>query len=230
MQNDNDLQTDNWETSYSRKENYIYYPKDEVVKFINRFVRKRNGIDLFTDIIETESVLKGLDLGCGIGRQTILMEEFKIQGYGVDISANAIKEAKSLATSFGYNMENRFKVLVENSLPFENDFFDFAISDSVLDSMYFKFAQVYIKELDRTVKKLVYLNLISGESVEANFSDDVLVTTRHEEGTIQSYYNTEKINNLIKGTNWKVKQLNTINESNLLSDLKRVRYHIVLGK
>ncbi len=230
MKLENDLQTDNWETSYSRKDNFIYYPKDEVVKFINRFVRKRNGIDLFTDIIGTGSVLKGLDLGCGIGRQTILMEEFKMHGYGVDISAIAIKEAKSLARSFGYEMDSRFVVLTENSLPFKNDFFDFAISDSVLDSMYFKFAKTYIKELDRTVKKLVYLNLISGESVKENFSEDVLVTTMHEEGTIQSYYNTEKINNLIEGTNWKVKQLNTMTECNLLSAAKRVRYHIVLSK
>lgn len=73
-----------WEESYKRHENFIFYPHDEVVKFLNRFVRKRIDIDEFIDILPMP--LKGLDFGCGIGRQTILMEEFGIEAYGIDIS------------------------------------------------------------------------------------------------------------------------------------------------
>ena len=31
----------NWEASYSRGENFIYYPKEEIVKFLNRFIKKK---------------------------------------------------------------------------------------------------------------------------------------------------------------------------------------------
>ena len=30
-----------WDKSYNRFENHILYPKEEVVKFLNRFVRKK---------------------------------------------------------------------------------------------------------------------------------------------------------------------------------------------
>ncbi len=30
-----------WEESYARQENFIFYPKEEYVKFLNRFVRKK---------------------------------------------------------------------------------------------------------------------------------------------------------------------------------------------
>ena len=39
--------------------------------------------------------LKGLDYGCGIGRNTVLMEEFNIESKGVDISQEAIEKAKT---------------------------------------------------------------------------------------------------------------------------------------
>lgn len=96
-----DTKKEKWEDSYSRKENFIYYPKEEAVKFLNRFVKKRVGADGFIQLLEPEKQLKGLDFGCGIGRITLLMHEFGIDGYGVDISENAILEAKNLATHFG---------------------------------------------------------------------------------------------------------------------------------
>ena len=36
-----------WEDSYRRQENYMFYPKEETVKFINRFIRKRTGFDSY---------------------------------------------------------------------------------------------------------------------------------------------------------------------------------------
>ena len=43
-----------WEESYARYEHVIFYPKEEYVKFLNRFVRKRIGIDKFVDILDCE--------------------------------------------------------------------------------------------------------------------------------------------------------------------------------
>ena len=64
-----DLKAVKWEESYGRLENYIFYHQAEVVKFLNRFVRKRTGVNTFKDILTSGSgKLRALDFGCGIGR------------------------------------------------------------------------------------------------------------------------------------------------------------------
>jgi SAM-dependent methyltransferase len=227
-----DIKKEKWDESYSRKENYIFYPKEEVVKFLNRFIRKRTGFNNFFDILKYDSKLRGLDLGCGIGRQTILIEEFGIDGYGVDISSKALEEAVALSAHLGYNIKDRFTLINDTILPFDNNFFDFAISDSVLDSMDYTFAKQYMAELDRTVKKHVYLNLISNKSI-SNFetsAKDILVEDAHEHGTIQSYYTKERIEDLIKDTSFKIIQLNINTEKNLIKNQTSVRFHVVLSK
>ncbi len=40
-----------WEDSYKRQENYMFYPKEETVKFINRFIRKRTGFNSYSDFL-----------------------------------------------------------------------------------------------------------------------------------------------------------------------------------
>ena len=46
-----DIRKEFWEASYGRFENFMFYPKEEVVKFLNRFVRKRIGLNKFLDIL-----------------------------------------------------------------------------------------------------------------------------------------------------------------------------------
>ena len=41
-----------WNESYDRYENYIFYPKEEVVKFLNRFVRKKIGDNNFQNVLK----------------------------------------------------------------------------------------------------------------------------------------------------------------------------------
>jgi len=38
-----------WDESYNHFDNYIFYPKEEVVKFLNRFVRRKIGDNSFQD-------------------------------------------------------------------------------------------------------------------------------------------------------------------------------------
>lgn len=76
-----------------------YIQKEEIVKFLNRYIRKKISNDNYLDIfpqIEINKNLKGLDFSCGNGRQTILLEEFNIEGYGCVISNEAIKMAKKM--------------------------------------------------------------------------------------------------------------------------------------
>lgn len=160
-----DIKKDKWEQSYERGENAIFYPKEEVVKFLNRFVVKRESVDKFEQILQSSTKLKGLDFGCGVGRMTVLMHEFGINGYGVDISQNAINSAKNLSKKLGYDLDKYFSVYDGEHLPFDDEFFDFAISDGVMDSLPYELAKKLIKEIDRVSKKYFYLSLISSQSL-----------------------------------------------------------------
>ena len=225
-----DFRVNLWEESYTRKENYIFYPKEEVVKFLNRFVMKKTAWKSNKPILECSSELRGFDLGCGIGRQTVLFEEFGIKGFGADISANAIIAARQLSADMGYDMKDRFVQLNPDrvAIPFEDNYFHIAVSDSVLDSMHFTIAKDYLKELDRCVQDLLFISLASGSVVGNSFNEDVEVETPHEKGTIQSYYNSAKLNELLTNTNWKIKWMNEVVE--ITQQEKIARYHIVLNK
>lgn len=224
------LKKDEWDQSYARGENFIFFPKEEVVKFLNRFVRKKDGINFHTDILELSTQPKALDLGCGVGRQTVLLQEFGFNSFGVDISQVALDKAKKTSKALGYNMENNFVLIDKIRLPFDDDFFEIAISDSVLDSMNFSFACEYMAELDRTVKSLVYLNLISSDSSGGYQAEDVLVEDKHEEGTIQSYYDVNRVKELIKDTRFEIVQLNLNKVENLMNNTLSARFNIVLKK
>ncbi len=232
----NDFKIKEWEESYSRNENHIYYPKEEVVKFLNRFVTKRLATGKFQKILNTNqtSKLNALDLGCGIGRQTILFEEFDLNGYGLDISQNAINEAISLSQLSGFEMRDRFATISTPTLPFENDFFSVAICDSVLDSMEFTIAKQYISELDRVVSKYLFITLI-GNNSKIDDDSESIVDSDHEHGTIQSFYTLEKINELIQNSQWKINWLNHVIENRFDIENQNFstfnsRYHIVLSK
>ena len=147
-----------WEDSYKRDENNILYPHDEVVKFLNRFVRKKlNFKGEFKDILDFTKTVKGLDFGCGVTRSAILMEEFGIESYGVDISSNAIEKAKDNASSFGYDaLSSRLQTIDSNELPYDDNFFDISIAESCLDSMSFGNASALVNEISRVTKKYIY--------------------------------------------------------------------------
>lgn len=228
-----DTLKDKWEESFRRLDNVIFYPKEETVKFINRFVRKRVGVDGFIDVLDFSKRVRGLDYGCGIGRIAILMKEFGIDAYGVDISQAGIETAKKLAAHFGFkDMTDKFRVVSGSNIPFDKDFFDITICEAVLDSMYFELSKKIIKEIDRVTKKMAFISLISGDDNRhpKGFCGEEVVKTEHEKGTIQSYYNWDKVQRLVENTDFKVVWCNLVTEKSLISDYKYGRYHVALRK
>lgn len=218
-----------WEESYSRQENFIFEPKEQVVKFLNRFVRKKVGVDQFIDRMDLSKGAKGLDFGCGIGRQSVLLKQYNIEPYGIDVSELAINKAKELYKSFGFTEDNNFLQREATTLPYTDKFVDVLICDSVLDSMTFELAQKFMKEFDRVLNGFMYVSLIASPPPQRlRKAEEVIVDTKHEFGTIQSYFNQDKINALIKDTNFKITWGSIVDEQHLLSNHIDSRYHLVL--
>lgn len=205
------------------------------MKFLNRFVRKKIGVDQYIDIFDFSQDIgvKALDYGCGIGRLTILIQEFGLDAYGIDISSKAIAQARKLAEHFGYpDLRDNFIEGDGNSIPFPNAYFDITISEAVLDSMHFELAKIIMKEISRVTKKLAFISLISGDNSQRHreYAEEEIVRTEHEKETIQSYFNMQKIRELIGDTDFKMKWCHLITDESLLNRYKYGRYYVVLEK
>ena len=186
-----------WEESYARGDNNILYPQTEVIRFLNRYICKRNNDESATKLIKTLNDRRpiGLDFACGVGTHCITFSDFEVEGWGVDISHNAIQQAKRNALKRGLSSD-RFIVLDADGqkLPFENDHFDFVVAESCLDSMPLDVANNYISELKRVCSGVIYASLIGAD--ESMESDEFEVQTLHEFATYQTVFNEEKIASL----------------------------------
>lgn len=40
-----------WNQAYDRGGNICFYPHEEIIRFVNRYVRKREGIDVFRNVM-----------------------------------------------------------------------------------------------------------------------------------------------------------------------------------
>ncbi|MCC2615123.1 class I SAM-dependent methyltransferase [Aestuariibacter halophilus] len=217
-----------WEQSYQRNENCILFPKEECVKFLSRFVRAKAPDGSFVEKLASHP-LKGLDFGCGMGRQTQLLHEFGIEGVGVDISTVAIDKARQLYA----DIADAF-VAIEpgGSLPFSDQTFDIAMAESVLDSMSFELARHALQELSRVVKSRLFISVISHRcNHDGDYQAvDEVVTTLHEQGTIQSYYDDARIQALIAGTGFSVEWHNLHMEYINSPEVTVGRHYLVLNK
>ena len=220
-----------WEKSYSQGDNNILYPQSEVIRFLNRFIRKRNNDGTFSALIkkDADQVINGLDFACGVGTHCITFKDFNIEGYGVDISKTAINIAKKRSRLIGLD-DNRFKALDPNSqkLHFNDNFFDFVVAESCLDSMPFTTAQSYIHELKRVTDGLIYASFI-GHNDSIN-SDEFVVSTKLEKGTIQSVYDEEKICKLFGVEAQELKYFNkTVQFDAISNSIIDCRYYCVFS-
>ena len=95
------------------------------------------------DFFRKHNVIKVLDLGCGVGRHTVLLARDGFEVYGFDYSPSAVKETKKLlrnssldAKILVYNMDKRF--------PYKDSFFDAVFASRT----------IYQTKIDRIKKRL----------------------------------------------------------------------------
>jgi cyclopropane fatty-acyl-phospholipid synthase-like methyltransferase len=224
------LYKEKWDESYLKKQNYLFYPNEEVVRFASKFLRKQVDLKKFKDL--TINLDKLIDIGCGIGRHVIYGNDLGLNAYGVDLSSEAIEFARNWAAQEGVlDAENRLLEASVDKIPFPDDFFDVAVSHGVFDSMSFDVAKAGIVEASRVLRHnaYFYLDLISGDDSRhpPGYCDEEIVSGAHEQDTVQSYFNFEKIINLLD-RRFTVVECNLIRRKNILTEQFDSRYHLVL--
>ncbi len=100
----------NWDESYLNKDNFVFYPHEEVIRFVSKYIRKRVGLEAFHDVVPGVVGSRILDLGCGIGRHVMYCHDMGLQAYGVDLSSVAIQVAREWGERSGLpNPEERLQ-------------------------------------------------------------------------------------------------------------------------
>lgn len=222
-----------WDRSYENRDNFVFYPHEEVIRFFAKYIRKRIGPNEFRDISPIQ-ISRVLDLGCGIGRHVIYCHEMGFDGYGIDLSSTAIQVAREWAAKEGLpEPEKRILQGDIRQLPWGDGFFPYAVSHGVLDSMPFEVARTACLELARVMPAggLFYCDLISGDDSRhaREFSGEEVVNMEHEKGTIQLYFNLAKIQSLIDGV-FEIEECNLIRRENVFRGNCTARYHLALRR
>ncbi len=218
-----------WNISYMRGGNILFYPHEEIIRFVNKYVRKRHDINEFEDVFPllSEKVeFASLDLGCGIGRHVKYLDECGLNPYGIDLSNTAIKKGKEWFTSIGKNeLADRLIIANVTELPFEDDFFGICVSHGVLDSMPREIAVQGMREVQRVLLPgaLMYLDLIMDSEMH---DGDEIVDEGYEQGTIQSYFTVDSIKAFLSG--FEIVDFNIITSIDDRGTLRNKRAHLVI--
>jgi len=215
-----------WEKSYQNRQNFVFYPNEELLRFVAKYIRKRTGFDSFEDQLTNLAELKMLDVGCGIGRHLVMGLEFGFEPYGFDLSVEAVSKARTWLKKRGLpKPENHVVPADIRSLPWPDKHFDFAVSHGVLDSMPYDIASAGIPEVARLLKggSYFYCDLIGGDNHEE------VVTTDHEKDTVQSYFDETKIDQLFS-EHFDIVEKVRVDRHNVTARNTYTRWHIALRK
>ncbi|MGK2739256.1 class I SAM-dependent methyltransferase [Tepidicaulis sp. LMO-SS28] len=215
-----------WEAAYAKGQNFVFYPHEEIIRFLARHVRRRSGLDSFSDVIPGAGGAPFLDVGCGIGRHLVLGREMGLDVYGIDLSQNAVALAREWLARLGMEKsETRVLQGDVRALPWPDGFFAVAVSHGVFDSMPFDIARAGIGDLRRAMKPggLFYCDLVAGSDTEE------IVGTEHEKDTVQSWFDDAKIDRLFNGL-FILREKALITRDDKLTGTQVCRWHLVLER
>jgi ubiquinone/menaquinone biosynthesis C-methylase UbiE len=220
-----------WDESYTRRENHVFSPSEEVVRFVARYLRRRIGLYEIVDVLPGAAGMQVLDLGCGIGRHLIYGQQMGLSMHGVDLSSEAVSVARHWLQGIQVeDVEHRAVVGDVRALPWPDRHFDHALSDGVLDSMSFEIACAGTAELARVLKPagLFYCSVISGNQtgLEPGFSGERIVHDQHERDTVQSYFDEGKIVRML-GENYAIESIELVRHDDLTRQRHHGRWHVV---
>ena len=200
---------DLWEKFYKENKYTMWAPGEATIRFFGR--------------VSKEIYILGkdaLDFGCGIGRNTLFMEELGLNTYGIDISENAILEAKKRRDV--KKMYSWFRTYDGNIIPFADNFFDFVISHGVLDHILMSKAKEMMKEIHRVLSPNGLLEIEIHSIRDSRFGEGIgieknvfLIEDECEKGLPQHFFDEYELLELIEGFTIKSKYL--VEEKDLTS-------------
>ena len=126
-----------WEIVNGDYEKKWKTPAEEIYYLINRWHEEGK-----------DSVL---DLGCGIGRHSILFSQAGFKTYAMDLSENAIDRAKEWANTCGLNID--FQVGDMTNLPYNNETMDAIFAYNVISHTDTRGVIEVINNINRLLKK-----------------------------------------------------------------------------
>lgn len=225
-----------WDKAYQDGGNICFYPHEEIIRFVNKYVRKREGFDQFRNIMDlTEEEWKSfssLDLGCGMGRHVKFLDEFGLNPVGIDLSDEAVNMGKKWFQAAGCSsLSDKLMVGSVTGLPYEDESFWLCVSHGVLDSMPRETAVKGMQEALRVLKSggLMYFDLIMDTDCR---DQDVIVDFGYEKGTVQSYFTIDSIHKII-GCCAKIVEFKIITWENFKrrgSSIISKRAHVIVEK
>ncbi len=197
----------------------VFYPNETVIRFVFRNFDRKNFKNL-----------KIFDHGCGTGRHVIFLSENGIGSYGADVAKSSLEFVKDRLKK--KRLKADLRLLTDNTLPYQDNFFDAVISFGVLYYMPKKDIVEVVREIKRILKpngKVLFIvrsiydyRYGLGKEIEP---DTFLINTKdktldvyNENGMIMHFFRTPEIKELFK--NWK--QCN-IDKMFITLDNKKIR-------
>ena len=187
-----------WDVCWGHEESQPWYPDEQVVRFLARYVSRRMGFAAHAVRHAAGATPSGLDLGCGKGRHVLLMCELGIHAHGLDVSEVAISFARAWLKSRGLSAELRTGSMT--ALPYADASLDFVVAHGVFDHALRDVRVKAAAEVERVLRPggWFFVSVISerdsafgqGRQVEDN---TWLVDEGFEQGIPQAFFDQERI-------------------------------------
>lgn len=221
-----------WDESYERYENTLFFPSEAIIRFVNKHIRRRIGVDTYTKNFEVPPSI--LEIGSGSGRHLVFLAQAGFRPTGVELSSIACDQARALLRHEGL-APDAYEIINGSAteLPVADGSFDYAVSAATLDSMPTAKARSAIAEIHRALRPgaLFFADLIADDVLRPGQVDengDQLVTERHESGTVQSYFNKEKIDDLFEG--FEIREIYKTLTASVDNKISNSRFYVTFEK
>lgn len=183
-----------WDSMYSEGRSLLIWPDEIVVSSLNK---------------NRSMISKGLDLGCGAGRHTLLMAQMGIESIGVDSSKSAVEFAKKRAKNLKLNNVKFINCVVQD-IALEEESFDIVIAWGLMHYLDSEDQKILLDKVKSLLKSdgLFLCTLRSDEDSRKdngqNIQDNKYLVDYFDEGTekvkktIMYFWNEKGVRELLK--------------------------------
>jgi ubiquinone/menaquinone biosynthesis C-methylase UbiE len=172
------------------------------------------------DLCQLDATSRALDVGCGSGNTAcLIVEQYGSRVHGIDISEVMIDKAKERARRQGLLDKVEFRVADAFQLPFEDDWFDAVIVESVLTPLPGDKKQA-LAEMVRVVRAGGRIG-VNESTVDASAPPE-FVALFAEHPAIYGYFTPQTLRSLFEESGLQVVQMTEVKNVDAPSVLKQM--------